>query len=173
MIAMKTSTVLFLTIILLSSCSSIRMSRTERELARAIEAQQLRSQVETMVESGSFILLFDQTQSQTGNITQLNMQFNHITIDKTNIEMALAYTGRQYGTRPVAAINLQGKASVYNIEKNIHDGSYLINFQVTQGRSTFTVSINIAANGTCRALVINDRIEPVEYKGSLAFQNVN
>jgi hypothetical protein len=76
--------------------------------------------------------------------------------------------GRQYDIKPIAAINIHGRATNYAVTDNLSKGSYEIKMKVNNGRSnTFDVYVTISKDGSCSASVSSLKIDNVRYTGYL------
>jgi hypothetical protein len=116
------------------------------------------------IESRKFIIKLEQLYTY-GGIVDLKPRANYILIDGNNAIISAAYFGRQYDVRPIAAINVRGKTTRYEVTRKISKGRYDISLKVDNGSNTFNVNLNIDKNGYASASVDNIRIQNARYGG--------
>jgi hypothetical protein len=116
------------------------------------------------IESKRFIIKLEQLYTY-GRVVDLKPRANYIIIDGNNAIISAAYFGKQYDVRPIAAINVRGKATEYEVTRKMSKGRYDISMKVNNGSYTFNVYLNIDKNGYASASVDNIRIQNASYRG--------
>jgi hypothetical protein len=143
--------------LLFLACSTSKESKTLKDEA-----------VKNAVESKKFILKFDRLYASHGSIFDLVPRANYIIIDGDRAVISTAYLGRQYGARPIAAIDMRGRAETYELTSKPSKGAYDVKVKVNNGgANSFEVYINISRSGYCSASVSSLRIDNVRYTGQL------
>ena len=156
---MRKALLLSFIVLVSASCATTSLSRAEREQQRILEAAHRRAVVAKTIESGSFVLRFENARSQAGRPAQLASSQNYIAVHDGSAEISLAYSGRQYGTRPIAAFIINGKVSDYRLEEDASGTPHRIRF-----------SILVDDSGAATAVVNNNKIDMTEYSGYLHLQ---
>ncbi|MDT8401493.1 MAG: DUF4251 domain-containing protein [Bacteroidales bacterium] len=160
---MKNTLYIFLALILFSaSCSGIRdmqESRAERELMN-------QDNVKRAVESQQMIVKVNRLHTGRGRIMDINPTNNFIIIDRNLTRVSLAYMGRSFTTRPVAAINFSGQVVSSQVDTK-RDGSYDIEMEVGQENEKFKINMNVSKGGYVSLTLTNPRIDFVRYSGNL------
>jgi hypothetical protein len=101
-------------------------------------------------------------------MAELIPRANFIIIDGDRAVISTAYLGRQYDIKPIAGINMRGRAVEYALTNNTSKGSYDIKVKVQNGRNaSFDVYINVTKNGSCTASLSSLKIDNVRYSGYL------
>ena len=160
---MKNTIYIFLAVLLFSaSCSGLknsRQARAERELMK-------REDVRKALESQQMLIKVDRIYAHHGRIMDVNPRNNFIIIDRDRTRVSLAYFGKSFTIRPVAAINFTGKVNSGNMDTK-EDGSYDLRFELGQENEKFDVSIKVSGTGYVNMTVTNPRIDFVRYSGTL------
>jgi len=144
------------------SCSGLKNSsqdRAERELMK-------REDVKKAIESQQMIIKVDRIYANRGRIMDIHPRNNFIIIDRDRTRVSLAYVGKSFSIRPVAAINFSGKVKSGIVDTN-SDGSYDLRFELVQENEKFDVNINVTSTGYVNMSVANPRIDFVRYSGTL------
>ncbi len=161
---MKNIIYIFLAVLLFStSCSGLK----NRQQVRAEKELMKREDVRKAVESQQMLIKVDRIYSHHGRIMDVNPRNNFIIIDRDRTRVSLAYFGKSFTIRPVAAINFTGKVNTASMDTKA-DGSYDLQFELGQGNEKFDVSIKVSASGYVNMNVINPRIDFVRYSGTLS-----
>ena len=164
---MKTIFVVYISLIILSSCASSKeaqLSGSERRDEKKVaDAEAIRQ----AVESGKFIIKLDRLYVRWGGILDLKPSYNYIILNGDKAIIQAAYAGRQHGIRPIAGINLSGKPINLEITRNPEKDKYELSMKVTRGGDTFDVNLNIFENGSCNASLSSIKIDHVEYSGQI------
>lgn len=116
------------------------------------------------VESGRFIVKFERIHS-FGGFRELRPRANYLIVDGRRAVINTAYMGRQYDIRPIAAINMRGRTSVYEVTNRFSRGMYDIKMRVENGGNAFDVYLTINKNGNANASVNSLKINNVQYYG--------
>jgi hypothetical protein len=165
---MKKLFVIIISLMVLSACTTSKEARTTRAEQRKGKKLTDQTQIKIAVESKKYILKFDRVYSSFGRRVDLIPRANYLIIDRDRAVLNTAYMGRQFDIRPIAAINIHGRASNYNVTDNTSKGSYEISMKVDNGGpNTFSVNISISRNGYCSASVSSLKIDNVRYEGYL------
>lgn len=151
-----------LSVFLISSCSPMLSGLSREERLDIEKADQ--GTISKAIESRKFIIKLEQLYTY-GGIVDLKPRANYIIIDGNNAIISAAYLGRQYDIRPIAAINVRGKATRYEVTRKMSKGRYDISMKVDNGSTTFNVYLNIDKNGYTSASVDNVRIQNARYGG--------
>jgi hypothetical protein len=152
-----------LSLVIMYSCSPLLqsgLSKDEKSAAQKVDEETIRK----AIESRKFIIKLEQLYT-FGGIVDLKPRANYILIDGNNAIISAAYFGRQYDIRPIAAINVRGKATKYEVTRKMSKGRYDISMKVNNGSNTFNVYINIDKEGYASASVDNIRIQNARYGG--------
>ncbi len=161
---MKNKVYILLVIVFFTgSCSSYRDMASSRE-EKALMNQE---NVTMAIESQQMMVKVNRLHTSRGRILEINPRNNFIIIDKKLARVSLAYMGKSFTTRPVAAINFTGQvySSIVDIKRN---GSYDIELEVGQENEKFKINLNISNNGYVRVNITNPRIDFVRYSGNLS-----
>lgn len=162
------SLVILITLTLLSvSCASTLNSSRTASSGRAARAEEKRLAVENIIQSGNFLIKMDRIDAGRGLTAQLAPDFNYLLLEQGMLRMKLGYVGRQYSFRGVSAINMSGKPSQYEMERNASKGIYDIRVKVSQGGEPFDIYLSVTDRGFCYMSIVNPRLEPVRYSGKL------
>jgi hypothetical protein len=165
---MKKLVVIFISFIIISSCSTTKEANSSRAEVKKEKKILEQAQVKNAVESKRYIIKFDRIFLSRGGFIQLIPRANYLIVDKERAVLSTAYVGRQYDFRGIAAINMRGKADGYALTSNVPKGSYDIKLKVTNGRSaTFDVYVRISKDGYCSVSVNSLKIDNVSYSGYL------
>jgi hypothetical protein len=123
--------------------------------------------VKNAVESRKYIIKLDRLYSGHGAMVDLVPRANYIIIDGEKAMISAAYFGRQYGGRPISAINMKGRAEAYEAVSKQSKGSYDIKLRVNGGANSFLVYLTVTKSGNCNASVSSLKIENTRYSGHL------
>jgi len=154
--------ILFAVSLLTVSCSGLRNSsqdRAEREFMK-------REDVRKAIESQQMIIKVDRIYADYGRMVDIHPRNNFLIIDRNRTRVSLAYIGKSFSIRPVAAINFSGKVESGIVDTNA-DGSYDLSFELGQENEKFDVSMNVTSTGYVNMTVANPRIDFVRYSGTL------
>jgi len=165
---MKKLVVIFISFIIISSCSTTKEANSSRAEVKKEKMILEQAQVKNAVESKRYIIKFERILMSRGGIIQLIPRANYLIVDRERAILNTAYMGRQYDFRGIAAINMKGKTDKYALTSNVSKGSYNIEMKVTNGRSaTFDVYVRISKDGYCSVSVNSLKIDNVNYSGYL------
>jgi len=165
---MKTLSVIIISLIVMSSCTTTKEAKSSRSELRKEKKLTDQAMVKNAVESKRYIIKFDRIYFTYGGIIQLIPRANYLIVDKERAILNTAYLGRQYDIKPISAINIRGKAEGYAETQNLSKGSYKIKMKVNNGGSnSFDVYINISKNGSCSASINSLKIDNITYAGYL------
>ena len=165
---MKKLFVIIISLMVMSSCTSTKEARSTRAEQRKEKKLTDQAQVKMAVEAKRYMIKFDRVYSTFGRRVDLIPRANFMIVDRDRAILNTAYMGRQYDIRPIAAINIHGRASNYTVTDNTSKGSYEISMKVDNGGpNTFSVIISIGRNGNCSASVSSIKIDNVRYEGYL------
>lgn len=159
--------ILFLPVILYS-CNTSREAASSRSELKSEKKKLDALLVKNAVESRKYILKFNRIYGYYGTMIDLVPRSNYIIVDGEKAIINTAYVGRQWDIRPIAAINMRGRAVDYSVISKTDKGSFDIKMKVNNGRSVaFDVFITINKNGYCSASVSGMKIESIRYTGFL------
>jgi hypothetical protein len=165
---MKNLLIIIISLVVLSSCTGTKeakLSKVELRKEKRLVDQAL---VKQAVESKRYIIKFDRIYFSHGGMIDLIPKANYLIIDREKAIINTAYMGRQFDIRPIAAIDIRGRATNYAVTDNTSKGSYDIKMKVSNGGSTlFDVYIRISKNGYCSTNVSSLIIDNVTYSGYL------
>jgi hypothetical protein len=165
---MKKLFVIFISLILMSSCTTTKEAGSTRAEARKEKKLLDQALVKNAVESKRYIIKFERIYFSYGGIIQLMPRANYLIIDRERAILNTAYMGRQYDIMGIAAINVRGRADDYALTDNVNKGSYDIKLKVSNGRSaSFNVYVRINKDGYCSVSVSSLKIDNVNYSGHL------
>ena len=147
----------------MGSCSSYRDMASSREERNLMNQENVRM----AIESQKMMVKVNRLHTRRGRIMDINPSTNFIIIDNNIARVSLAYMGRSFTTRPVAAINFTGEvySSIVDTKRN---GGYDIELEVGQENEKFTINLNISNNGYVSLNITNPRIDFVRYSGNLS-----
>jgi hypothetical protein len=166
--SMKKLFILFISLMVMSSCTTTKEAKSSRVELRKGKKLADQVMVKNAVDSKKYIIKFERIYFSYGGIIELIPRANFMIIDGEKAILNTAYMGRQYDIKPIAAINIRGRATDYSVTNNLSKGSYEIKMKVSNaGSSTFDVFIRISKDGYCSASVSSLKIDNVRYSGSL------
>lgn len=142
----------------ITSCS------VSREAGLTGDRQTDEATIRQAVESRRFIIKLDRLYTFGGTLF-LRPRSNYIIVDGQKAIINTAYIGRQYDIRPIAGINLQGRATEYKITNKQSRGTYQISMKVGNQSNSFNIYLTIGKTGDVNATVDNIRIENTRYSG--------
>ncbi|MGA2407895.1 MAG: DUF4251 domain-containing protein [Bacteroidales bacterium] len=163
---MKKIFIIITTLMVISSCTTTKEAKSSRVELRKEKKLAEQAIVKQAVESKRFIIKFDRLYLLYGGIVDLVPRANYIIIDGEKAIINTAYLGRQYDIRPIAGINLFGKAMNYELTNKLSKGSYEIKMKVkNEGSNSFDVNLTISINGNCSASINSLKINNINYSG--------
>jgi hypothetical protein len=152
----------------MSSCSSTKEARSTKAELRSEKKLVEQGMVKNAVETRRYIIKLNRLYFNYGGMAELIPRANFIIIDGDRAVISTAYLGRQYDIKPIAGINMRGRAVEYALTNNTSKGSYDIKVKVQNGRNaSFDVYINVTKNGSCTASLSSLKIDNVRYSGYL------
>jgi hypothetical protein len=165
---MKNLFIIIISLMVISSCTSTRdakLSKSELRREKRLVDQAL---VKQAVESKRYIIKFDRIYFSHGGVIDLIPRANYLIVDREKAIINTAYLGRHFDIKPIAAIDIRGRAVNYAVTDNTSKGSYDIKMKVRNGgTATFDVFIRISKNGYCSTDVSSLKIDNVTYSGYL------
>jgi hypothetical protein len=165
---MKKLLVFFISLMVLSSCSTTRETKSSRAETRKEKKITDQALVKNAVQSRRFIIKFDRIYFSYGGMVDLIPRANFMIVDGEKAILNTAYLGRQYDIKPIAAIDIRGRAVDYALTDNLSKGSYEVKMKVNNGgANSFQVYIRISKNGYCSISVSSLKIDNVTYAGYL------
>jgi hypothetical protein len=165
---MKKLFVIFISLIVISSCTTTKEAGSSRAESRKEKKLLAHEVVKNAVESKRYIIKFERIYFIYGGIIQLIPRANYLIIDREKAILNTAYMGRQYDIMGIAAINVRGRADDYTLTDNVNKGSYDIKLKVSNGGSaSFNVYVRINKDGYCSVSVSSLKIDNVNYSGYL------
>lgn len=163
---MKKLFAIFVSLIILSACSTTKEAGLSRAEARKEKKAINQGIVKGAIESRRYIVKLNRIYFRYGGTTELIPRANFIIIDGERAIISTAYLGRQYDIKPIAGINMRGMAQDYALTDNLSKGSYQIKLRVNNGGSnSFDVYIDVSKDGYCSASVSSLKIDNVRYSG--------
>jgi hypothetical protein len=165
---MRKLSIIIMSLVVMSSCSTTKEAKTSRAEIRNEKKLVEQSMVKNAVETRRYIIKLDRLYFNHGGIASLLPRANFIIIDGDKAIISTAYLGRQYDIKPIAGINMRGRAVDYALTNNTSKGSYDIKVTVRNGRTaSFDLYINVSKNGYCNASVSSLKIDNIRYSGYL------
>jgi hypothetical protein len=152
------------TTLFIVSCSASKESRSENAEIREQNKQVNQLLVSNAIESRRFIIKLDRLYL-FGGMIDLVPRRNYIIVDGEKAVISAAYLGRQYSSRPVAGLNMQGVATDYELTKKLSKGMYEIKMKVGNGANAFNIYMTVGRDGTTNASVDGMRINNARYRG--------
>jgi hypothetical protein len=110
----------------MSSCTTTKESKSSRIELRKEKKLMDQALIKNAVDSKRYIIKFDRIYFSYGGIIELIPRANFMIIDGEKAILNTAYLGRQYDIKPIAAINIRGRAADYAVTDNLSKGSYEI-----------------------------------------------
>jgi hypothetical protein len=165
---MKKLSIIIMSLVVMSSCSTTKEAKSSKAELRSEKKIVEQSLVKNAVETRRYIIKLNRLYFNYGGIAELIPRANFIIIDGDRAVISTAYLGRQYDIKPIAGINMRGRAVDYALTNNTSKGSYDIKMTVRNGRNaSFDVYLNITKNGFCTASVNSLKIDNIRYSGYL------
>lgn len=165
---MKKLSIIIMSLVVMSSCSTTKEGKSSRAEVRNEKKLVEQGMVKNAVETRRYIIKLNRLYLNHGGMAELIPRANFIIIDGDKAVISTAYLGRQYDIKPIAGINMRGRAVEYALTNNTSKGSYNIKMTVKNGRSaSFDVYITITKNGFCNASLSSLKIDNVRYSGFL------
>lgn len=165
---MKKLSIIIMSIVLMSSCSTTKEAKSSKSEIRSEKKLVEQGMVKNAVETRRYIIKLDRLYLNYGGIADLIPRANFIIIDGERAVISTAYLGRQFDIKPIAGINMRGRAVDYALTNNTSKGSYDIKLTVNNGRNvSFDVYLNVTKNGFCTASVSSLKIDNIRYSGYL------
>jgi hypothetical protein len=149
------------------SCTASRHTDSARATRRALEAEKTRMAVESIVQSGNYLIKMDKMYTGMFSNVHLAPESNFLILDEGKLRMKLGYLGRQYSFRGIAAINLSTTTRSYEVERIGEKGRYDVKIEASQAGEPFDINISIDDRGYCTVVVTNPHIETARYNGML------
>jgi hypothetical protein len=166
--AMKKLFAIFISLVVMASCTTTKEAKSSRAELRKEKKAIDQALVKNAVESKRYIIKFDRIFATFGGMIQLIPRANYIIIDGEKAILNTVYLGRQYDIKPIAAIDVRGRALDYAVTDNLSKGSYEIKMKVKNSRSyAFDVYIRIGKNGNCTTTVSSLKTDVITYDGYL------
>jgi hypothetical protein len=163
---MKKLSALLVSFIILSACSTSKEAGSSRAEARKEKKIINQGVVKNAIESRRYIVKLNRIYLRYGGMTELIPRANFIIIDGDRAIISTAYLGRQYDIKPIAGINMRGRAQDYALTDNLAKGSYQIKLKVDNGgNNSFDVYIDVSKDGYCTASVSSLKIDNIRYSG--------
>jgi hypothetical protein len=165
---MKKLSIIIMSLVVMSSCSTTKEAKTSRAEIRNEKKLAEQSMVKNAVETRRYIIKLNRLYFNHGGNADLIPRANFIIIDGDRAVISTAYLGRQFDIKPIAGINMRGRAVDYALTNNTSRGSYDIKVTVRNGRTaSFDLYINVTKNGFCSASVSSLKIDNIRYSGYL------
>ena len=163
---MKKLFAIFASFVILSACSTSKEAGLSRAEARKEKKAINQGIVKNAIQSRRYIVKLNRIYFRYGGATELIPRANFIIIDGERAIISTAYLGRQYDIKPIAGINMRGRAQDYALTDNLAKGSFQVKLKVNNGGSnSFDVYINVSKNGYCTASVSSLKIDNIRYSG--------
>jgi hypothetical protein len=163
---MKKLIIVFVSLLIISSCSSTKEVDSSRSATRNEKKIADQALVKSAVEAKKYIIKLNRLYFNRGGQVDLIPRANYIIIDGEKAIISTAYLGRQFDIKPIAAINMRGKADGYALTSNVSKGTYEVKLKIENGRNTsFDVYLTIGKSGYCTVSVSSLRIESIRYAG--------
>lgn len=164
---MKKIIYIFLISLLISSCSATKEAGISRAEKRTLRKIAEKAAVKKAIESRMYIIKMLRIYTVGGGIIDLIPRNNFIIINGESASISLGYVGRQYGSRPISGINMNGQTIKYELESNEGKGTYNVNMVVQYRNDKFDLYLNIGSDGNCNVSLSNLHIQTIRYTGQL------
>jgi hypothetical protein len=165
---MKKLVYLFSAVLLFSSCSTTKDA--SYAMAKDRHKKKLANQetVKNAVESQRFIVKLDRMYLANSGIVQLVPGENYLIVYGEKGAINTAYLGRQYGFRPISAINMFGRTTDYKLTKYADKGTFGVSMKICDDGTSFTVFLKISKSGICHVSISSMLTDNVRFSGSVA-----
>lgn len=161
---MKKLYIFIIALLVMSSCSTTKETKSLRAEKKQIE----QSVVKNSIETRRYIIKLNRLYFTYGGMADLIPRANFIIVDGEKAIISTAYVGRQFDIKPIAGINMRGRAEDYALTNNLSKGSYNIKMKVRNGGgNAFDLYLNVSKNGYCTASVSSLKIDNIRYSGYL------
>jgi hypothetical protein len=149
------------------SCTATKSADSARAARRAIKAEETRLAVESLIQQGSYLVKIDRLYSGRVSNAYLSPVQNFILVDKGQLRMKVAYLGRSFSIRGIAAINMTAHTEKYEVVRDSAGKRYDVSIKASQAGEPFDIFLTIYDNGYAVVSVTNPNIETLRYNGKL------
>ncbi len=153
-------------ILLMSSCASSNVQESSGKTTRSERKLVRQEEIKKAVSDRRFIIKLDKIYFTRGGMVDLVPKANYIIVDGDKVIISAAYIGRQFSGRPIAGINMIGKAVTFELKNNTSKGTYAIRMEVKNEANSFDVYVTINSAGNCNASFNNYKLDAVRYTGN-------
>jgi hypothetical protein len=160
---MKKLLFIITTLLVLASCATTNESNLSKAELRNEKKILKQAVVKNAIESKKYIIKLDKL--YLSGIVSLIPRSNYIIIDGDKAIISAAYIGKQYDARGIAAMDMIGRSTGYEMTEDFSKGMYNIEMKIKNGYTSFDVHLRISKNGTCSASVSNLKLDYVRYSG--------
>jgi hypothetical protein len=164
---MKKLTFFIAIAVVIASCASSKettATKNETRQSKKLAAEEL---IKKAVESRRYIIKIDRLYMSRGGAVDLKPSSNFVIINGGIASVSLYYSGPSSFSRPISAINFNGRTITYEMKNDQGKGVYNINTRVNKGADNFDFYITIGTSGSCSLSVVNPHIQSVTYKGEV------
>lgn len=163
--AMKKLIFILTGLIILTSCATTKVEESSKNDTQKFQKLVRQEDIRQAVETRRFLLKFNRLYVPYGGSIDLKPASNYIILDGDNVIICAAYVGRQYSSRPIAGIDLKGKAVAFEYKDNREKGLFEIRIKARNEQTTFDVFLTIDSDGYCNASLTSYKIDRVRYTG--------
>jgi hypothetical protein len=164
---MKKIVYLVILSLIFSACSTTKEAGISRAEKRTLKKIAEKAAIKKAVESRKYIIKMSRIYTMGGGMIDLIPRNNFIIVNGETASISLGYVGRQYGSRPISGINLNGQTIKYELESKEGKGIYNVNMEVQYRSDKFDLYLNIGADGNCSVSLTNLHIQTIRYTGQL------
>jgi hypothetical protein len=163
---MKNLIVILTGFVILTSCATSKVEESSKSGSGDTGNVLLQAEIKQAVEMRRFLIKFDRLYNSHGGTIELIPKSNYLILDGDKVIISAAYAGRQYSYRPVAGIDMIGKAVSFELKDKTEKGIYEIKMKVKNDKNTFDVFVTITKSGYCDTSVASYKIDHVRYTGN-------
>ncbi len=158
---------LFSAVLLFSSCSTTKDATSSMAKYRNKKKLANQETVKNAVESQRFIVKLDRMYLANSGIVQLVPGENYLIVHGEKGAINTAYLGRQYGFRPISAINMFGRTTDYKLTKYADKGTFGVSMKICNDGTSFTVFLKISKSGICHVSISSMLTDNVRFSGNV------
>jgi hypothetical protein len=153
-------------LIFMTSCATTKIKEPSNSEAQELQKKIRQEDVRQAIEARRFLLKFNRLYVLHGGTIDLKPASNYIILDGDWVIINAAYMGVQYSSRPIAGIDMKGKAVASVFKYNSSKGFYEIRIKVKNEQTQFDVFLTIDMDGDCDASITSHKIDRVRYTGN-------
>ncbi|MBK7713480.1 MAG: DUF4251 domain-containing protein [Bacteroidales bacterium] len=152
--------------VILTSCATSKVKESAKNESAGTKNIFLQAEIKHAIEMRRFLIKFDRLYISHGGTIDLIPKSNYLILDGDKVIISAAYAGRQYSYRPVAGIDMIGRAVSFEVKNKTEKGLYEIKMKVRNDKNTFDVFVTITNSGYCDTSLASYKIDHVRYTGN-------